>query len=211
MALAPAMGGPSDRLRAVRFPLETERLLLRPPRSSDLPELVPLIDDRRISDPTTIPHPYDLAEGRRFVRKASLQRRAGRDLALLAIDRSDGSILGGLGLTLRGTDLAHPWAEVGYWVRVDAWGRGYASEGLAETLRVGFVDLRLRRIEAWVKGFNPASVRVLRKAGFRIEGRARSSLVHRGRPYDRILLGLLREEYRARARGPRRGRRPPKR
>lgn len=183
--------------------LETARLDLRPPVASDLPGLVAAIDDRRISETTTIPHPYRRAEGLRFVRttRAKIARGAGADL--LAFAKDDGRLVGGVGLNVRELDRGGLYAEVGYWVVPSEWGQGYAGEMLEAMLGVGYRDLRLHRIEAWVLSFNPASVRVLTRAGFREEGRGREAGRHRGRYYDRILLGMLAAEYDSRpARGP---------
>lgn len=50
------------------------------------------------------------------------------------------------------------------------WGRGYASESVAATLRDGFDRLRLDRVFGFVDHDNPASHRILQKAGFRLDG-----------------------------------------
>ena len=175
-------------------------MVLRLPGTRDLAELVRRVNDRRISDPTTIPFPYRPSDARSFARSTRRKYREGHGFDLLARATSDGRLLGGFGLTLRAPDRPGAWAEVGYWIAVGEWGQGLASEGLAAMLAAGFGPMRLERIEAWVVGFNDASLHLLRKAGFRIEGRARRSVRYRGRYYDRILLGLLRGEHAARGR-----------
>ena len=55
-------------------------------------------------------------------------------------------------------------AELGYWIARDCWGRGYASEAARGALEVARL-LGYRRIGGHFTD-NPASGRVLRKAGF---------------------------------------------
>ena len=62
--------------------------------------------------------------------------------------------------------------EVGYWIAPDSWGRGYATEALGGLLSLARLAGH-RRIVGRHAVDNPASGRVLRKAGFRPTGRAR--------------------------------------
>jgi RimJ/RimL family protein N-acetyltransferase len=185
--------GPS-RLTRVELPILTSRMALRPPQLRDVPGLVPLVSDWRVARPTRIPHPYGSADGIKFVRKSQTGRRNGTDFALLLTSTSDGRILGGIGL--HRIDWANRRAELGYWISPSEWGHGLAPEAAYALCRIGFEALRLHRIYATVLAFNPRSARVLRKVGFRLEGRARED--HRdGRRYvDALRFGLLRQELR---------------
>ena len=63
-------------------------------------------------------------------------------------------------------DEAHGTAEYGYWVGVEYWGRGYATEATRQAVRVAFRDWGLTRLYARPLVRNHASCRVLEKAGF---------------------------------------------
>jgi [ribosomal protein S5]-alanine N-acetyltransferase len=64
-------------------------------------------------------------------------------------------------------------AEIGYWLGKDYWGQGIMTEAVRLITTYGFEKLGLRRIYAHVFVFNKASMTVLKKAGFKYEGKLR--------------------------------------
>jgi len=172
--------------------LETERLRLRPYNEDDVAELVPLIGVREVAATTLrIPYPYSDEDARGFLVIAQ-----DPDKIWLAITlRSDGRQIGGIGLRV---DAHHQHAELGYWLGVPYWGKGYATEAGREMLRFGFCDLGLHRIFASHFKHNPASGNILRKLGMRYEGCQREHLRKWDRFVDSELYGLLRKEWEAR-------------
>jgi RimJ/RimL family protein N-acetyltransferase len=179
-------------LHRIRLPIRTRRLLLRPPRRADVPDLVPLVGDRRVARPTRIPHPYSAHEGYKFVRSNERKWKEGSSLALLILDKDDGRILGGTGF--HRLNWADRLCELGYWVAPREWGKGIAAEAAYAVCRTAFRTLRLHRIEAGVLAFNPRSARVLQKIGFRQEGRLRAKHRDGRRWADELTFGLLAEE-----------------
>ena len=61
-------------------------------------------------------------------------------------------------------------AEFGWYLRSDAWGRGYATDATALLLTFGFHELGLVRLFATADPENTASIRVLTKSGLKNEG-----------------------------------------
>src|SRR5262249_21244573 len=89
--------------------IETERLLLRAPRTEDAPTIAILVNDRRIAENTLrIPHPYGIADARRFITGAN----AGSGETVFLIVRRDTTVLGVCGLAKRAAESA----ELGYWL-----------------------------------------------------------------------------------------------
>jgi len=74
-------------------------------------------------------------------------------------------------------------------------GKGYGSDALKLLLRYAFGELNLHRVSVWTSDFNDAEVRFLQRAGLRTEVRQRQAIHRDGRRWDRLLLGLLREEW----------------
>ena len=64
-------------------------------------------------------------------------------------------------------------AELSYWVSIPYRNKGYATEAVSAIIRYGFTDLGLVRIQAFHSVGNPASGRVLEKAGMKYEGTLR--------------------------------------
>ena len=169
--------------------LETERLILRPWAESDIPELVPLIGAREIAATTLrIPHPYREEHAREFLRSVGNENEQRLSIRL----RSDGRLCGGVGLH---PNRAHYHAELGYWLGVPFWGKGYATEAARAMVRYGFEQIKLHRIFASHFEGNLASTRVLEKLGMRHEGCQRQHILKWGKFIDLQLYAILRQEF----------------
>ena len=81
---------------------------------------------------------------------------------------SDGVCLGYCDITVMKRD-DFQFAKVGYTIFNQYWGNGYGTESLCALTEIGFRDLELHRLEAHVNMDNPASKRVLEKAGYSFE------------------------------------------
>lgn len=171
--------------------LRTARLCLRPFRPEDAPRVSALIDDPEIARNTlTIPHPYPGGLAERWIAGRAEEWAAGRK-AVWAVCVADGELLGALGLHL---EPAHRRAELGYWIGREHWGRGYATEAVRAVVDLAFDELGLERVFAHHFAWNPASGRVLEKAGLKREGLLRSHVQKDGRAVDDVLYGLARAD-----------------
>jgi RimJ/RimL family protein N-acetyltransferase len=149
--------------RERRIPvLETGRLTLREPRLEDAEAIAALVNDRRIAENTSrIPHPYSLADAQAFLTDANT---AEREVVLLITTRS--GIVGCCGIAKRGSEAP----EIGYWLGVAFWGRGYATEAARALIDHAFGDLGCDVLLGGARVSNPASRRVLEKCGFQWTG-----------------------------------------
>jgi RimJ/RimL family protein N-acetyltransferase len=153
------------------FPLETERLFIRPLRVEDVGETHCISSDPEVMRwiPTG---PSDSLETtwRKLARYAEHQARHGFSLWAV-IEKTSGRIVGDCGLFLvegRGPDV-----ELAYRFARDAWGKGYASEAARECVRYGLEDLGLARIIAITAPEHVASRRVMEKIGLIDRGTTR--------------------------------------
>jgi RimJ/RimL family protein N-acetyltransferase len=76
-------------------------------------------------------------------------------------------------------------------------GRGYGSDALRLALRYAFDELNLYRVGLDVIAGNAAAIRAYERAGFRREGSARGAVLRDGQRQDRVLMGILRDEWQA--------------
>lgn len=156
--------------------IDTDRLRLRAPIASDLAALVAAANDWQVIEPTaSLPYPYLEEHGRGFIERAS-RKPEQRSYAIAT--RNHDQFIGVIGLYFREADVV----ELGYWLARSHWGAGYASEAasglLAQARAAG-----LTRIRARVLAANPASIRVLEKAGFHLAERTTSVIQrHLGKP-----------------------------
>jgi ribosomal-protein-alanine N-acetyltransferase len=104
-----------------------------------------------------------------------------------------GEPIGGIGMYRR-AGLERFTAEIGYWLGPSCWGRGYASEAARAFTEHAFASTDLERIEGRVFAWNPASGRVLEKAGFAREGLKRRSAFKDDQFVDEFLYARLRGE-----------------
>lgn len=101
-------------------------------------------------------------------------------------------IIGGIGLELE-KDLSRRSAEIGYWVAEPFWGRGIATLAVKALTAWGFRELDLVQIHAGVFASNPASARVLEKAGYSV-GATRKTVVKTGALLDELVYAIVRSE-----------------
>lgn len=92
----------------------------------------------------------------------------------------------------------HGQGEVGWVLDPDAGGRGYATEAARELLRLGFEELRLRRIVARVDERNTASARLAERLGMRLEARLVQNEIFKGELSTELDFALLATEWTAR-------------
>jgi ribosomal-protein-alanine N-acetyltransferase len=86
-------------------------------------------------------------------------------------------------------------ADIGYELRVEHWGRGYATEAARALVTFGFTELGVARISAHCISENVRSAHVLEKLGMRLEGRLRANERFRDRWRDTSLYAILRDEW----------------
>ena len=173
--------------------LTTERLVLRPFRLADAPHVQRLAGAREIAENTLhIPHPYPdgAAEGWIALHQQLFDEQ--KEVVLAITVREGGELAGTIGLMLK---LLHDKAEIGYWIGLPYWGRGYATEAARAVLRYGFDEWSLHRIEAFHFARNPSSGRVMQKLGMRHEGTMRGDIKKWGEYQDTLMYGVLREEW----------------
>lgn len=174
--------------------LTTARLLLRELRTADAPAVAAHAGDERVARYLIeVPSPYPVALARRWIhgRRAWWELGRGVTFALVRRDAPD-ALLGTISLRRHARDRR---AELGYWLAASAWGRGFATEAVAQVIDFGFRQLALARIYAQVFAGNDASMRVLEKLGMVYEGTKRRHLRKGDRLHDVWFYGLLREEW----------------
>lgn len=175
--------------------LETERLLLAPLVPADASEVQELASAFEISDMTlSIPHPYPEGTALRWINSIQGSWGGGHAGSWSIRRRDDDTLVGVINLEL---DFANSSGELGYWIGVPFWGRGYMTETLRAVFGAAFDTLGLNRIAAHHFVRNPASGRVMEKAGMRCEGTMRQVIRKHDHLEDVTLWAILREDFEA--------------
>ena len=150
---------PLRELRAVV--LETERLVLRQPTLADVKAIAQIVADERVAiNLRRVPHPYSLEDAVAFVSNIA----ATEGMQFLA--ERKGEAIGLASLTWEKPDVP----ELGYCLKVDRWGKGYATEAARALIDFAFEEFAVDDIRSGARVVNPASRRVLEKCGFQWTG-----------------------------------------
>lgn len=134
---------------------------------------------------SAVPHPYSLQHAEEWIATAS-NRTPQTNFAITVDDQ----VVGGIGVEIGDPSrlaVCDHCAEIGYWLGESFWGRGIMSEAVVAITEWAFTELRVVRLHAAVYARNPASARVLEKAGYGFEGRLRARYFRD----DEFIDGLL--------------------
>ena len=173
--------------------LETERLRLRPFTPADVADLQRLAGDKAVADTTlSIPHPYPDGVAEAWIASHAAKWDAQAELVLAITLRSSGELMGSISMIFQ---IAFNLAQLGYWIGVPYWNQGYTTEAARAVIDHGFQMLGLDRIEAHHMAQNPASGRVLAKAGMRREGFSAQALRKNGVLRDVVFYGIDRADW----------------
>jgi ribosomal-protein-alanine N-acetyltransferase len=152
--------------------LESERLILRPPRPCDIQSMTVWLSDFDVAKMTSrVPHPYHEGDAETFL-------ALGAEYRFVIQRKSDGVFLGMTGLNIE------EGYEFGYWLGKPFWGFGFATEAAHRLVSFAFEALNLETVHAGWFYDNPASGHVLAKLGARHNG----SKMRHCRARDRTVL-----------------------
>ena len=163
--------------------LKLQRCTIRDWRMDDAESLAKRANNRKVwlNLRDRFPHPYGIEDAKIFLERA-LSKQPEQNFCI----EIDGSAAGGIGFRL-GEDVHRYTAEFGYWLAEEFWGQGIMTEVVTSFVHYCFENFALQRMFAAAFSNNPASARVLEKAGFVFEGRLRKSVVKDGQILDSLL------------------------
>jgi len=105
----------------------------------------------------------------------------------------DGTCIGSIGITPGKDEYKHSW-ELGYWIGEPCWGKGIGTIALQLMTDYAFVNTDAQRLFATVLSPNVASIRILEKCGYQLEGVLRSNVFRKkeGQFMDECLFSRIR-------------------
>jgi RimJ/RimL family protein N-acetyltransferase len=144
------------------FVLETERLMLRRPTLADVKAIATLANDRSVAiNLRRVPHPYFEEHAIAFVRATAEEPRNTSFLI-----ECESSAVGMVGVDWREPDAP----ELGYWLGVDYWGRGFGTEAARAVIDFTFEEFDIEHLFSGARVTNPSSRNILEKCGFQWSG-----------------------------------------
>jgi len=179
----------------LRFPLQTERLLLRPFTDGDL-EAVFAIQSGEDVTRYLYWGPRSLDEVRHQLKRLKAMTAIDGEsdaLRLAAVARESGELIGDV--SLHSVNRDHLQAELGFILHPDHQGQGFGTEAAAEMVRIGFEDLGFHRIYGSCDARNTASARLMERLGMRREAHFRENEFVKGVWCDELIYAILATEW----------------
>jgi RimJ/RimL family protein N-acetyltransferase len=178
-----------------RPPLADGVVALRPWEERDVEAIVSACREDEIARwLDQVPQPYGESDARTYVAMTRRGWKEGTHSAFAVTDAATGEVIGSVGVHFFEAEPGV--AEVGYWVRREARGRGAATRATRLVARWAIGSCGVERLQLRADAENVASLRVAEAAGFQREGVMRSAHFNarRGRRVDFVLYSLLADE-----------------
>ncbi|MBT8393389.1 MAG: GNAT family N-acetyltransferase [Bacteroidia bacterium] len=159
---------------------------IRPFVANDIESLMEYANNPKIAANLTnqFPYPHTREDGEAFITKASQLDPP----TIFTID-IEGNACGGIGLHVQ-SDIFIKNAELGYWLAEPYWGQGIMTKAVKHIVDYGFKNLDITRIFARPFGQNIASQKVLRNAGFVLEGKFKNTIFKNGEYLDELIYAV---------------------
>ena len=175
--------------------LATTRLALRPLRMEDAESLLHIYSDPEFTRYWSCEPWIALKQATELIENDLRNHAAGECLRLGVFLRNGEVLIGTCSLFNFVPSCRR--SELGYGIAREYWRQGYMFEAVSAVLRLAFEDLGLHRVEADVDPRNTASVRGLKKLGFKREGYLRERWIVGAEVSDSAIYGLLAREWKA--------------
>jgi RimJ/RimL family protein N-acetyltransferase len=172
--------------------IETERLVLRPPRVGEGAAINAAIIESLAELRPWMPWAREapgVEDTEANTRRAIAKTLAREDIRIHLHLKSDGTFVGGSGL--HRIDWSVPKFEIGYWCRTSLAGRGYVTEATVAIARFALERLGALRVEIRCDERNARSRRVAERAGFTQEGILRNDCREDGRVRNTAVYSLV--------------------
>lgn len=160
----------------------------------DAPSIYENVKDKAIVRYTiNIPHPYHLSDARRFI-KYSLKVYKEKTAYVFGVELKDTKSIIGI-ISLSKVNKKNKNCELGYWLGKKYWDKGIMSSAVKIALEFAFNKLNLHRVYARTFASNSASLRVLEKNRFMLEGILYETYWRNNHWHNLFLYGLLKDDY----------------
>ena len=169
-----------------------KKINLRTLKSSDAQSITECIKYKCVSRyMSNVPYPYKLRDAEVFI--DSIKIKDTKKLTIGIEDKNLHQIIGII--SLNNINKKNKSGVFGYWLGEKYWGKGIMTEAVNLIINHAFKNLKLQRIQASVMHPNIASMNVLLKSGFQLEGILRKKVYKDKKWFDIFIFGLLKEDY----------------
>jgi RimJ/RimL family protein N-acetyltransferase len=174
--------------------LEGRLVRLRALDMADLERDYTWVNDQEVTQYLALRYPISRVGEERWLREAPANSVA--EGVRLAIETKEGRHIGNI--DLHRASAEHRKVSLGVMIgEKDCWSNGYGSDAIVTLLRFAFGEMNMNRVFLHVFEFNERARACYRKCGLREEARLRDHYYGRGRYWDVLVMGVLRDEFEA--------------
>ncbi len=168
-----------------------DRIYLRLMEEKDIPYKVRWINDPQVRETLNFDYPISETGTKQWLVKTVLD--TSRKDFIVCLKENDIPIgyAGFLNIDLK-NQKAESYMCIG---EKEYWGKGYAKETRLVSLKYGFCELGLNKIYSFAWSENKKMIYINEKLGFKIEGTLIQDVFSHGEHRDRVIMGILRDEY----------------
>lgn len=173
--------------------IQMERLTLRPFKLSDSKRVQELARNPKISNTAiNVPYPYENGIAEEWINTHKEDFDNDKSIIFAIVKKETKELIGSISLEI---DRGNLKAELGYWIGVPYWGKGYGTESAKAIIKLGFECLYLNKIHGKVFDSNKASCAILEKVGMKYEGTLREEIIYGGRAIDLRRYAILKKDF----------------
>jgi len=135
------------------------------------------------------PHPYTQEDAVRWINFVTMDSF---NLAFAIADEKE--LIGGIG-AMSNQDVNRFTSEIGYWLAEPFWNKGIITKAVKTFCSYLFTNYDFNHLTASIYEGNDASIRVVKKVGFVLEGVMRKNVFKENRFLNQYIYGLLKEDF----------------
>lgn len=170
-----------------------KKVRLREYREEDMPLRLAYVNDPEVGRNLApgVPYPVTLHEEEKWFESIN----TGGDVFKFAIESlEDKKFIGGC--SINGVDWKNGVTSLGIFIgSSEHRGKGYGTDAMRVLMEFIFMQMNVNKIRLTVYSYNIPGIKCYEKCGFKVEGVLRREIFRDGKYYDKILMGILREEY----------------
>lgn len=135
----------------------------------DFPQHFQILSDAEVAGPLHVfRSPVTLSQVQIWCQAGAALNEAGLGYICSVIRKFHGDLIGHIGMAQTGMDNPKSW-EIGYWLRKDCWGQGFAQEMLRAMLHSAQYDFKLESMTARSAVDNDRSNNLLKRTDFIVQ------------------------------------------
>lgn len=173
--------------------IETPRLVLRPVADNDAHDIFEIAGDPDTAKYTSWDAHKTIEDSRTLIRFIKKRYSLNKPSNWAVISKPENKLIGLCGF-VSGFAINNR-AEIAFVINKRYRNKGYAYEAVIESIKFGFLNAKLNRIEAFCDADNIASEKVLEKCGLKFEGLLRQYVMKNGEFRDMKCYSVLARDF----------------